>query len=272
MSKRVFLGIELGGPRKTALVALDCFADQKKAFVQKVISAPESAGEETPDETLLRLVRGLAPEAIGINAPLSLPPCVTCELPVCPGVRNCSVESVSWMREEAQRLKWKQDPNPYTQRPVDLLLRGNWQKDFSFAVDDSFGSNRGPRAARMRFLCRHLKEPLLEVLPRLALAGIARWYGIPARELRLARDLEVGVENRTTVLQLLGKPKVPGAPSLFLYEEDILTFAADLPAFDALLCALMVFFQELGLLESIAWESSWGKVGKPLPRPEGPRP
>ena len=270
-----YVGIELGGRSRTAVVALDFFATENKAFVSAIHSPPQAEEGETGDDTLARVVNALNPLAIGVDAPLTLPPCIRCPLP-CPTVHLCEVPAVRWMREEAVKARFGKGklPNPYTQRPVDYLLRGPWQEDafVPFPVDESFGSSRAPLAARMQYLQRHLQasEGFLEVNPRLALGGIAPWFGLQAREVRRARDVEEGVEIRLELLDALAKPpRMEGVPQLFLYNSDISTLAQDLSAFDAFLCSFMVLSDALGLLEEPAFDPDWGTVAKPrrlLPR------
>lgn len=263
-----YLGIELGGTRRTAVVSLDLFAAEGKGFVAETHSPVPAFPEETPDDALIRVVNEANPVAIGLDAPLSLPPCIDCKLP-CPTVGRCEVPAVRWMREEGRRLNWGRGrlPNPYTQRPVDLLLRGRWLDEASvpYPVDESFGSSRAPLAARMRYLARHLGQgPLVEVNPRLALGCIARWYGISDREVRLARDVEGGVDNRLYILQAMGQaPRVEGAPHLFLYNADVNAFGHDLSAFDAFLCAFMALLGDQKLLEEQDWPAEWGRIAKP---------
>ena len=268
-----YVGIELGGSRRTAVVALDYFPSDQKAFLTNIVSPPEAEEGESPDDTLIRTVNALEALRIGVDAPLTLPPCVRCPLP-CPTVAHCEVPAVRWMREEAKAARFGKgrQPNPYVQRPVDFLLRGPWQEDalVPFPVDESFGSSRAPLAARMQYLQRHLsaEESFLEVNPRLALGGIAPWYGLQPREVRRARDLDEGVEIRLELLDALSQPpRTQGAPQLFLYNSDITTLAQDLSAFDAFLCGLMVLSDALGLLEEPAFEPEWGTVAKPRKLP-----
>jgi hypothetical protein len=174
------------------------------------------------------------------------------------------------MREEAKGVRFSKHklPSPYTQRPVDYLLRGKWQEDafVSFPVDESFGSSRAPLAARMQYLQRHLRPAngFLEVNPRLALGGIASWYNLGAREVRRARDVEVGAEIRSEILDAIARaPRHELVPHVFLYNSDITALAQDLSAFDALLCALMVMGDALGILEEPDFDPDWGVVAKP---------
>lgn len=251
-------GLELGGQKRTSVVVLDIFPKERKAFIDKALVVEEEEGRSV-DESLLSFLTQIPLQRLGMDAPLSFPPCVSCRLDVCPGVRQCQEAPVRWMVEASTKAL----PNPYQLRPLDVLIREDWQKNLSFLFDESFGANRGPRAARASYLLRHLKIPLLEAMPRLALAAVGNWYGFEAREVRLCRDVERGVAQRLSILEKLGSPQAKGIPSLFLYEEDIVLFSENLLLFDALWCALMAFFAELDLLEDSPWESSWGWVAKP---------
>jgi hypothetical protein len=257
-----FLGIELGGSRRTAAVSLDLFPKENKVFLSGLESPVRPLGDETPDESLIRTIRAAEAEEVGVDAPLTLPP-------VFMKNKKSAGEAIEWMRKEAKRQRWgrAKSPSPYWQRPVDLLLRGPWQEEslVPFPVDDSFGASRAPLAARMQYLQLELKGVrFLEVMPRLALGGLARWYGLSAREVRRARDVEEGVEQRLNILDNLSQPaKVDGLPLLFLYKSDIAALAQNLSAFDALLCAFLPLLKASGWLEEPSFPEEWGNVARP---------
>lgn len=264
-----YLGLQLGGSRRTAVVCLDYFPGQKKVFLVENKTRLHGTNEETADELLLRVVNGLAAESIGVDAPLTLPPCLICSETACPGAQACNKEAVQWMREESERRRWSKSkfPPPYTHRPVDLLMRGKWQDDVPLPIpsEEAFGSGRAPLTARMNYLRkRFTTQKFLEVSPRFALAGIADWYGISVRELRRCRDMEYGAENRFTILNKIAeKTDIPGLPHVFLYMTDLVSIAKELSSFDAFLCALMALFESLDLLEKPEIDPSWGHVARP---------
>jgi hypothetical protein len=263
--KKRFLGIELGGARRTAIVALDFFSSENKVFLAKVESPLSQEVEETPDEQIVRIVNSFEAFSLGVDAPLSLPPCVQCEKD-CEGARLCKKESSVWMRNEAKRQKWGKGKLPllYAQRPVDLLLRGDWQEEAitPFPVDDSFGSSRAPLAIRMQYLKSKLHvEKMIEVNPRFSLGELARVFGLSSREVRKARDVEDGLDQRFTILESLSQPRKP-LPHLFLYNSDISALAQNLSAFDALICGYMAILQDARFLEKSCFPESWGNVAK----------
>jgi len=264
-----YLGLELGGSRRTAVVALDFFPKEGKVFLAENAIHLHGTKDETADEALIRTVNRLSPHLISVDAPLTFPPCLICDVAECPGASACQKESVKWMRLECERRRWSlaKFPSPYTHRPVDLLMRGKWQEDSPIPLpsDEAFGSSRAPLAARISYLRKHFAcKNLLEASPRFALAGIAEWYGITIRELRRCRDLEYGAENRFIILNKIAEKAVlPGLPHIFLYMTDVVSLSKELSGFDALLCALMGLSQKLDLLEKPEIPVEWGNIARP---------
>jgi hypothetical protein len=264
-----FLGIELGGSRRTAVVGLDFAPRERKVYLVETHAHLHATRDETADELLIRIVNAAKPDRIAVDAPLTFPPCLVCEVPACPGASGCPKPAVEWMRAEALRRRWSKAkfPPPYTHRPVDLLVRGRWQDDSPLPLpsDEAFGSSRAPLAARMSYLRRHLEcRHYLEVNPRFALVGIAEWYGISVRELRRCRDLEHGAENRFTLLNKIAEGKSPDLPQIALFMTEVVALAKDLSSFDAFLCAYMALCRELDLLEPLTeLDPAWGWIAKP---------
>lgn len=271
-AKRI-LGLELGGSRRTAVVCLEFAPKEGKVLLAELRAHIHGTRDETADEAVIRSVNELRPDLLVVDAPLTFPPCLVCDVAECPGASACPKPSVTWMREEAERRRWNKSkfPPPYTHRPVDLLLRGRWQDDSPLHIpaEEAFGSGRAPLTARISYLRKHFRcKNLLEANPRFALAGLAEWYGVSVRELRRSRDMEHGAENRFMILNKIAQINeqqnvAPGLPHVFLYMTDVVALAKDLSAFDAFLCAMMGVFQELDLLEAPEIDPSWGRVARP---------
>jgi hypothetical protein len=267
------VGVELGGGKsaRTAVVSLDYFPQEKKIFIVEVVAHLQGSREFTGDEELLRTIDRLAPKFMGINAPLSLPPCATCTLK-CPTFQFCEVPEVKWMRGEARRMDlWPlKFPTPYTQRAVDVVVRSRLQDQLELEIplEETFGASRAPLAARMQYLRRHfpVETKLIEVNPRIALAALARTWRIENRVLRRYRELEEGITYRTQILDTLSEadPR-EGFPHLFLYNEDIADFARELTNFDALMSALMAVYAAADLLDNdiFPYDKDWGRVAYP---------
>lgn len=192
-----FVGISLGGGRgkTTAVARLEIRAGQltlaeaRTRFGQRgggEIESEEGSAAEAPfrDDVLLRWFERWIDDAtvVAFDAPLTLPPCVRCQL-ACPGVDACTVPVVSWMRRHGEHLivrTGRSDPGkpavtPYTQRATELLL-----ERATLQPREALGQGMGPLAARAAYLRRalspklRLNENLIEVHPR---ATLIRLFG-----------------------------------------------------------------------------------------------
>lgn len=270
-NKRLRLcGLELGGGKsgRTALVVFDFYPKQRKLFLTDHQAHIAASAIRTGDEVLLEALATAKLDRIGVNAPITMPPCVPCALADCGDVRKCKQPAVRWMRDEAEQagitaLKF---PTPYTQRPLDVYLRTRIQPRFrhDLFIEESLGAGRAPLALRWQFLRQRLgRKKVFETSPRLALLTMARAYGITDRELRRYRSPEEGVEYRLSILERLqGAHLGPKVPELFLYEAERLTLARELPSFQALLSALACAFAENRLIEKpdADYDPEWGFV------------
>jgi hypothetical protein len=193
------LGIDLGGGKgkKTALATLRL--DGPTATVVDI--APRSGALPFYDAALLETIRQYGDETLlCIDAPLTLPPCLRCTVPVCPGQESCVDPSVVEMRalatETADRLgerggdrdarRGKPPITPYTQRATEIHLACR----AGIVAREGLGQGTGPLAARASHLVRALadrftlNENLIEVYPRatLALLGLGTPFKKHLRE------------------------------------------------------------------------------------------
>jgi predicted nuclease with RNAse H fold len=216
-----FVGISLGGGRgkTTAVARLEFRNGQLTLAEARTRSGQRGGGEiddqdsplEAPfrDDVLLRWFERWVDDAtvVAFDAPLTLPPCVRCQL-ACPGIEACTVPVVAWMRRHGEDLvvrTGRSDPGkpsvtPYTQRATELLL-----ERATLQPREALGQGMGPLAARAAYLRRalapklRLNENLIEVHPR---ATLIRTFG--PREERRTRQ---GVATQTWDVrkQMLGQ-------------------------------------------------------------------
>jgi len=193
---RHFVGISLGGGRgkTTAVARLEVRAGQLTLAEARTRFGQRGGGEverdgaaaEPPfrDDVLLRWFERWVDDAtvVAFDAPLTLPPCVRCQL-ACPGVDACTVPVVAWMRRHGEQLivrTGRSDPGkpsvtPYTQRATELML-----ERATLQPREALGQGMGPLAARAAYLRRalspklRLHENLIEVHPR---ATLIRLFG-----------------------------------------------------------------------------------------------
>jgi hypothetical protein len=167
-----------------------------------------------------------------IDAPLTLPPCLRCEVPVCPGQDECVDSAVVEMRAisaasagSERYRRGKPSITPYTQRTTEVYLAHR----LGIVPREALGQGTGPLAARAAHLTRaladrfRLNHNLLEVYPKgtLAALGFVRPYKKHLKER----------ETRAEILEALS-PELrfgPGVWRELCIQSDHL--------FDAVICA-----------------------------------
>ena len=205
------LGVDLGGGKgkKTALATLRI--DGPAATVVDI--APRTGAPPFYDPTLLDTIRAYGDETLlCIDAPLALPPCLRCEVPVCPGQEACVDPAVVEMRALAAEAadagddafgvrgrdarRGKPSITPYTQRATEVYL-----SCAGVAAREGLGQGTGPLAARAAHLVRALadrftlNENLIEVSPKATLVALG--LGTPFKKHMRER------ETRARILESL---------------------------------------------------------------------
>ena len=168
-----FIGIDLGGGRgkKTALAVLD----RSKGGVTVTALLPRPEEPPLYDTALIGAVRERGEgAAVCVDAPLTLPPCVRCEVARCPGQQSCTDAEVLALRRLfglGVGRRGKPAFTPYTQRATEAYL----VKRRGVAPREALGQGMGPLTARASFLVRALadrftlNDSLIEVFPRATL-------------------------------------------------------------------------------------------------------
>jgi hypothetical protein len=183
------LGVDLGGGKgkKTALATLR--VDAGGATVVEI--APRMGGAPFYDAALVEAIRSYGDGTLlCVDAPLTLPPCLRCQVPVCPGQQACVDPSVVEMRAVATAAaerrgdrddkRGKPAVTPYTQRTTEVYLA----HVLGIVPREALGQGTGPLAARATHLSRaladrfRLNDNLLEVFPKgtLTALGFSRPY------------------------------------------------------------------------------------------------
>jgi len=98
-----FLGVDLGGARgKTTAVAV--LEAAEGAVLVHDVSTRTRTSAPWCDDALVELAISLDGAVAAINAPLTVPACLRCQLPVCPGQDACVDPAVVWLRSEGADL------------------------------------------------------------------------------------------------------------------------------------------------------------------------
>jgi Protein of unknown function (DUF429) len=208
------VGVDLGGGKgkKTALATLR--VDAAGATVVEI--APRLGALPFYDTTLIETIRQFGDGTLlCLDAPLTLPPCLRCQVPVCPGQQSCVDPAVVTMRAivaDATAAAAAAEPDfgsgpsgrngrrgkppvtPYTQRVTELHLAHRQ----GIVPREALGQSTGPLAARAAHLTRALadrftlNQNLVEVSPKATLAA-----------LRLARPYKKHLHERETRARIL---------------------------------------------------------------------
>jgi hypothetical protein len=205
------LGVDLGGGKGKTTAVATLHVDAKGCATVTEL-APRSGAMPLYDRALLELLSGYGDETLlCIDAPLTLPPCLRCQVTVCPGQEACVDPGVVEMQRLAHRpgadrdgRRGKPPITPYTQRVTELHL----MHERGLTPREALGQGTGPLAARAAHLTRaladrfRLNDNLIEVTPKgtLTALGFTRPYKkhLHEREMRasvldaLSGDLRFG--------------------------------------------------------------------------------
>jgi len=247
------LGIDLGGGKGKTTALATLRVDGAAATVVDI--APRNGALPFYDAALLETIRAYGDETLlCVDAPLTLPPCLRCLVPVCPGQSDCIDPAVLEMRALASETdegrgrdarRGKPSITPYTQRTTEVHLSHRT----GIVAREGLGQGTGPLAARAAHLLRaladrfRLNENLIEAYPKATLAALG--LGTPFKKHLRER------ETRARILEALaGELRFgPGVWRELCIQSDHL--------FEAVICAFTGFL--------------WARDGWSLPPAAAPR-
>lgn len=246
-----FVGIDLGGARgkSTAVARLAPVEEGPARVAVQEVSTRHHGVDPWHDAVLLEYLGAITrPAVIAVNAPLTVPACLRCQLSACPGKEACEDPAVQWLYGEGSELvgealesdhdriavipstrayrgpapprqpRSKPRIEPYMHRAAEVALhygRGLLPRD-------ALGLGTGPIAARGVHLRRllagrgyQLHRDLLEVSPR---ATVHALFGADkARGYK--RDADPW-QTRADIVEALAEMSF--APSSRLSKEEVL--------------------------------------------------
>lgn len=203
-------GVHLAGPNstKTTLVILAGPAGEGPLKIQGIYDRMGTVNKLFSDDRLFEVLRAEDPDRVMIDSPLSVPPCVACTRPVCPGVNACEDIAVAFMQKmvDTHTGKKKKKPmNPQTQRIWDVKEWYRWHPSLQ---EPTYSSNKAPLVVRSLTLQRRLNS--LEKPLRLYETSIPHAISVLVDQLALPSDLAyeyrafgIGREKRQAILRKL---------------------------------------------------------------------
>ncbi len=229
-----FKGVALAGGKtnKTAVANIEYFVSKNKIFLHSLKNKIKTDKDYSSDEQLCNYLNDSRSNLkyIAVNASLSLPKCITCQLK-CPGFEKCEEPEILWHWKSHKDNKKKRLFTPYTERCAEVYISNSLEEKFS--MPHSLGANMAPLTARANYLMRQVKKPFIEVYPKLSLWRIGRAIGIQKSYLRYHKHSVSGEEVREAIVNHLIKAEVA-----FIYDEDKKMLIEDNSSFEAFLCAL----------------------------------
>jgi hypothetical protein len=240
-------GIHLAGPNstKTTVVIMTGRLGEGNLKITAVLDRMGALHRLFSDDRLFEYLRMEQPDRVMIDCPLTVPPCVACTRPACPGVNACEDIAVAYMQklsETAVGKRRKRLMNPQTQRIWDVKEWYQWNPSLQ---EPTYSANKAPLVVRAMTLQRRLN--ILSNPLRLGETSIPHAVTCIVDQLGLDRDIayqyrafEIGRERRTTFLEVLHEYG-------FLEEDDIDEVAASVENFSAAIAAIVAALEMQGL-------------------------
>ncbi len=205
-------GIHLAGPNsnKTTLVIMTGRLGEGNLKIASVYDRIGALQKLFSDDRLFDLLRTQRPDRVMIDSPLTVPPCVSCVRPSCPGVNACEDIAVAYMQmlvESHQGRRRKRPLNPQTQRIWDVKEWFRWQPSLQ---EPTYSANKAPLVVRAMTLQKRLNS-LAEPI-QLRETSVPHAMSHLVEQLHLDQDLayeyrafEVGRKRRLMHLQAMSE-------------------------------------------------------------------
>lgn len=213
------------------------YPEHGKLFVKEIHDKIESTDVSSGDEQLLKILNDKKKTLIGIDAPLTLPKCLSHK---CPGIKKCKLPTTRWHWAEYKKHKKKKKNlklfTSYTERCVERHI--NYNLEEFFEIPEALGANKAPLTVRSVYLKNGIKSPVVEVFPRLSMHRIGLNLKISKSDLKDYRHSANGMECRILIIEALISSGI-----LFIYEQDAQKFVDSPYAFDSLITALTAYLK-----------------------------
>lgn len=273
-NQTTFLGIHLSGPNcpKTAAVFLS-LTPTGHLSLEQVYEKIGPKGNLFSDDRLMQILKSFPSIAsVVVDQPLSLPPCVACQRPQCPGVVRCDDLVVASMMKIAAQLQ-KTAPsknrvvNPQTQRLWDVMQIEKNKTTGQECDEPTYQGHLAPLVTRALVLKKRISTsypaiPLFETSVKIALTKASPLLKLEKTYVKAYKNFEVGREVRQKIIQTLLAPSPKEQASLDSKQNSLNSLVADsVECFQAFICAWVGVLKAQGIVpqrpESFPSSESW---------------
>lgn len=249
-----FAGIHLAGvnSHRTAVVILSGDPLRQSLKLTGLYEKIGHIGNLFSDDRILEILRLHSPlDRLFVDCPLSVPPCVSCVRPTCPGVDACEDVEVAYMQSIAQNIssrqkRRKKSLNPQVQRLWDVY---RLSREDSAYFEPTYSSNNANQSVRAQALQKRLdhageKYELEETHVALSLKKLSDVIGLDPLELERYRSFSAGKSIREEVVTSLEESK-------WLRRDDTRRerLFQSVDVFEALICSFVAALADVGLCE-----------------------
>jgi hypothetical protein len=260
-NQTTFLGIHLSGPNcpKTAAVFLR-LTPKGYLSLDQVYEKIGPKGNLFSDDRLMQILQNYSKiSAIIVDQPLSMPPCVACQRPQCPGVVGCDDLVVASMMKIAGHLQ-KVAPsknrviNPQTQRLWDVMQLEKNKTQSQEHWEPTYQGHLAPLVTRALVLKKRISTflpsvPFLETSVKIALMEAFSLLELDKNYLKAYKNFEIGHDVRKKVIEkILGSSLLNAAA---LGPKQSLAYASvieSVECFQAFICAWVGVLQAQGFV------------------------
>lgn len=237
------MGIHLSGANSNKSCVVCCSATSTQLVIEHVFERVGPAAGQSSDDRILSILELTRPQLIAVDSPLTLPPCLACQRPTCPGQSHCDDIELAYLlalEQQYPQKSGKKPVNPQIHRTWDIARR-QWPQFND--LDPTFTLNQLPLVHRGRILHKRLQNLPKDHSPKLMETNVL--YGLMAIRPLLAMDklrvhqfrsFELGLEIREEIIAKL---------------FDRLTIRCDQQLYDRLWQSLEVFLATITALVAL---------------------
>lgn len=204
------MGVHVSGANSQKSAVVCCSADPSgRGFaIDHCFEKVGPSGGQSADDRILSIFELTKPHMVAVDCPLTLPPCLACQRPKCPGQSHCDDIELAYLfalEQQFPQKSGKKPVNPQIHRTWDIARR-QWA-EFN-DLDPTFTLNQLPLVHRGIILqkrLRNLPEPLTlqETNVLYGLMAIRPLLGMDKLRIHQFRSFELGAEIREEILDKL---------------------------------------------------------------------